>query len=86
MKEGSSRTWVPLEAKTFSEALKVNQTITKLNLSSNSLGDDPQNLKTLSEALKVNQSITRLYLGNNSLGGDPQNLKNLSENFQFIYI
>ncbi|KAG0196550.1 hypothetical protein BGX28_009996, partial [Mortierella sp. GBA30] len=50
----------------LSEALKINSTVTTLNLSYNSIGDN--GAVALSEALKTNSTLTTLDLRNNSIG------------------
>jgi Leucine Rich repeat len=50
----------------IAEALKVNNTLTKLNVSSNSIGD--AGAAVFAEALKVNKSLAVLCLYNNSIG------------------
>ncbi|KAJ6250326.1 leucine rich repeat family protein [Anaeramoeba flamelloides] len=52
--------------KHLSEALKVNQTVTKLNLYANQIG--AKGVKYLSEAIKVNQTLTKLDLCWNKIG------------------
>ena len=50
----------------IAETLRVNATLTSLNLSKNSIGD--HGAKSLSEALKVNVSLNNLNLSVNSIG------------------
>src|SRR5436190_1581627 len=54
-------------AETLADALKVNQTLTKLYLTYNLIGD--AGAETLADALKVNRTLTVLYLGSNQIGG-----------------
>ena len=49
-------------------ALKVNTSLTSLNLDGNSIGDEGAN--SLSEALRVNTSLTSLDLRDNSIGDE----------------
>ena len=51
----------------LSEALKLNNTISDLDLSFNKIGLNPENIKYLSEALKVNKAITKLSLKKNKI-------------------
>ena len=50
----------------LAEALKVNSTLTMLNLTFNSIGD--QGATGLAEALKVNSTLTTLILNDNGIG------------------
>ncbi|KAL0242759.1 hypothetical protein GEMRC1_005322 [Eukaryota sp. GEM-RC1] len=50
------------------EALKTNTTITSINLSFNSIGDE--GARALAEALKVNHSVPSVDLMNNSIGDE----------------
>ena len=50
----------------LSEALKVNSTLTTINLEQNSIG--PEGAAALSEALKVNSTLTTINLYGNSIG------------------
>lgn len=63
----------------ISDALKVNETITTLDLSVNYLGVDSENLENLSDALKFNQTLTTLYLSSNYIGSNSENIQNLSD-------
>lgn len=65
--------------KSLTEALKVNQTVTSLNLSDTKLELNSENMENLSDALKVNRTLTTLNLTNNFLGEDAENIKNLSD-------
>ena len=53
-------------AKALADALKVNQTVTTLNLALNRIGDE--GAKALAEALKVNQTVTFVNLSRNIIG------------------
>ncbi|KAL0229191.1 hypothetical protein GEMRC1_013811 [Eukaryota sp. GEM-RC1] len=53
-------------ARALAEALKVNSTITYINLTQNSIG--PERTRVLVEVLKVNSTITHVDLGDNSIG------------------
>jgi Ran GTPase-activating protein (RanGAP) involved in mRNA processing and transport len=55
-------------AKALADALKVNSTITSINLSFNYVGDD--GVKALGDALKVNSAITTINFSNNYVGVD----------------
>jgi hypothetical protein len=55
-------------AKALADALKVNSTITSINLSNNNVGVD--GAKALAAALKVNSTITSINLSNNNVGVD----------------
>jgi len=59
---GVAGIYIREDIKNLSDALKVNQTLTTLDLSFNGLGFDPENIKNLSDALKVNQTLTTLHL------------------------
>ncbi|WP_341755608.1 hypothetical protein [Candidatus Tisiphia endosymbiont of Ptychoptera albimana] len=63
-----------VEAKDLAEALKINHSITTLNLYGQ-IGDIK--VKDLAETLKINQSITTLYLKNTNMEGTE--IKELSE-------
>ena len=52
-------------------ALRVNTSLTSLNLSSNFIGDEEAN--SLSQALRVNTSLTSLDLSDNSIGDEGAN-------------
>jgi Ran GTPase-activating protein (RanGAP) involved in mRNA processing and transport len=52
----------------IAEALRVNTTLTELNLGSNDLGDGAG--RAIAEALRVNTMLTSLELGGNRLGKD----------------
>ncbi|KAJ3433819.1 leucine rich repeat family protein [Anaeramoeba flamelloides] len=54
--------------KALSESLKVNQTLTKLCLHSNRIGD--QGIQALCESLKVNQTLIYLVLSKNKIGAE----------------
>ncbi|KFH71343.1 hypothetical protein MVEG_01643 [Podila verticillata NRRL 6337] len=53
-------------AQALSEALKINSTLTTLNLRSNFIGDD--GAQALAEALKTNSTLSVLDLSDNSIG------------------
>jgi len=55
-------------AKAIAEALKVNSSLTELDLHINSIGDEGG--KAIAEALKGNSSLTTLYLLSNSIGAE----------------
>ena len=51
--------------KAIGEALKVNTSLTKIDLYENNIGDEGG--KTIGEALKVNTSLTEINLNGNKL-------------------
>ncbi|KAJ3443128.1 leucine rich repeat family protein [Anaeramoeba flamelloides] len=53
----------------FSEALKVNQTLTNLNLTWNQIGNE-EGIQSLSEALKINHTLICLNLSRNQIGAE----------------
>eukprot|EP00434_Breviolum_minutum_P041226 symbB.v1.2.036669.t1/scaffold5227.1/size29621/2 len=60
----------PFEASTrlqaLARALRMNQTMTRPDLTSSKIGDD--DLKVLADALRINKTITRLLLHRNQIG------------------
>ncbi|KAF9928709.1 hypothetical protein BGZ67_006820, partial [Mortierella alpina] len=52
--------------KVLAEALKINKTLTNLNLQGNAIGVNGE--RALAEALKINKTLTNLNLQDNSLG------------------
>ena len=53
-------------AASFTEAIKVNATLTMLDLSNNNIGD--AGAFFLTEAIKVNATLTQLNLSENNIG------------------
>eukprot|EP00434_Breviolum_minutum_P029065 symbB.v1.2.025710.t2/scaffold2513.1/size77311/3 len=64
-----------LMAEAIGEALKINMTLTHVDLSNNLIGTE--GLKALVEALKINKAVTQINLSNNNLG--PEVAKVLAE-------
>ena len=54
--------------KAIGEALKVNTSLTKINLYENNIGDEGG--KAIGEALKVNISLTEIILACNKIGDE----------------
>ncbi|CAK9020481.1 unnamed protein product [Durusdinium trenchii] len=53
-------------AQALAEALKVNNTVERINLEQNNIG--PAGAEALAEALKVNNSVRKIYLRSNNIG------------------
>jgi Ran GTPase-activating protein (RanGAP) involved in mRNA processing and transport len=66
------------DIKNLSDALKVNQTLTNLDLSFDGIYSG-EGIKILSDTLKVNQTLTTLDLSRNLLGKNVEDIKNLSD-------
>ena len=52
----------------ITESLKLNNTISHLNLSTNNIGCNYESIQCLCEALKINSSISNLNLADNHIG------------------
>ena len=60
-------------AKAIGEALKVNTSLTSINLGHNNIGDEGG--KAIEEALRVNTSLTWIGLSHNNIGDIDCNLE-----------
>jgi len=54
-------------------------TDTKLNVTSNDIGSNPDDPKYLADAIRTNTSIKKLYLDHNKIGYNPDDLKYLTD-------
>lgn len=69
----------PKILKNFSDALKLDTTISVLSISYDSFGENIDEVEKLSEAFKINRSITSLTIFSKSFGFNSENLKCLCE-------